>query len=184
MEEKVNPFGITKSMVLEIIIELTKRMKSLKENTIDEYDIKFSNKNLSEIIGKMMEKTAAEVFTKRIGDMVKSAKSDREPDLYFTNLKKPLEIKITSTEYAWTGGEFSQRPFDYLLVSWGGNFDEFFVCLVHLEKEDWTSRMDKKYYGPSYTIKKLFEREDKIIFVGKLIQKGKSIKLIRERINP
>ena len=116
--------------------------------------------------------------------MVKSAKSDREPDLYFTNLKKPLEIKITSTEYAWTGGEFSQRPFDYLLVSWGGNFDEFFVCLVHLEKEDWTSRMDKKYYGPSYTIKKLFEREDKIIFVGKLIQKGKSIKLIRERINP
>ena len=180
---KVNPFYISKAMVLEIVIELIKRMKALKEGTITPYDIRFSNKNLSEMMRRMMEKLSAEVFTKRLGYLVNSSKSDRDPDLFFTKLNKPLEIKVTSTDTAWTGGEFSQRPFDYLLVSWGGDFDEFFVCLVHLEKEDWTSRMSKNYYGPSYNIKKLFERKDKIIFLGKLIQQGKSIKLIREKVS-
>ncbi|MEW6063020.1 MAG: hypothetical protein AB1571_01465 [Nanoarchaeota archaeon] len=181
---KINPFHITKAMVLEIVIELTKRMRALKEGTIEPYDIRFSNKNLSEIIGRMMEKIAAEIFTKRLGYLVNSSKSDRDPDLFFTKLNKPLEIKITSTDTAWTGGEFSQRPFDYLLVSWGSDFDEFFVCLVHLQKDDWTSRMSKRYYGPSYSIKSLFERKDKIIFIGNLVKKGNTIKLIREKINP
>jgi hypothetical protein len=183
MQEESNSFRITKSMILEILIELIKRMKALKEGTIKPYDIRFSNKNLSEMMGRIMEKIAAEIFTKRLGYLINSSKSDRDPDLFFTKLNKPLEIKITSTDTAWTGGEFSQRPFDYLLVSWGGDFDEFFVCLVPLQKEDWTSRISKKFYGPSYHIKKLFERKDKLIFIGDLIKKGETVKLIREKIS-
>ena len=101
---KVNPFYISKAMVLEIVIELIKRMKALKEGTIKPYDIRFSNKNLSEMMGRMMEKLSAEIFTKRLGYLVNSSKSDRDPDLFFTKLNKPLEIKVTSTDTAWTGG--------------------------------------------------------------------------------
>ena len=152
----------TRKNMLEIMKEVSRRMSEIKKYVIDPYDVCFSNKNLSEIIGKIMEKVASDVFTKNLGYEVKNAKADREPDLFFTKLKLPIEIKMTSTINAWTGGEFSQRPFDYLLVSWGGDFDEFFVCLVHLQKEDWTSRMSKNYYGPSYNVRKLFERKDKI----------------------
>lgn len=103
---------------------------------MDEYDISFSNKNLSEIIGKIMEKVCADTFTQKLSFEVKRARVDKDPDLTFTEIDAPMEIKITSTDKSWTGGEFSKRPFDYLLASWGGNFDEFFCCLVHLEKED------------------------------------------------
>src|SRR3989344_5766200 len=178
----MNEFNITKEIVIKILEGVSFRMQKFKKELMDEYDLSFSNKNLSEIIGKIMEKVASDVFTKRLGFEVKRALADREPDLLFTKINKPMEIKITSTEDAWTGGEFSQRPFDYLLVSWGGDFDEFFCCLVHLQKEDWTSRMSKNYYGPSYNIRKLFERKDKIIFLGRLIDNGKSIKLIREKV--
>lgn len=180
----VNPFYISKTMILEIVIELIKRMKSLEEGTIKPYDIRFSNKNLSEIIGRMMEKVSAEVFTKRLGYLVNSSKSDRDPDLFFTKLNKPLEIKVTSTISSWTGGEFSKRPFDYLLISWDSEtFNKFFVCLVHLKKEDWKSNFSNNYYGPSYNKKSLLNRKDKMIFLGDLVQKGRAIQMIRENPN-
>ena len=150
---------------------------------MDEYDLSFSNKNLSEIIGKIMEKTSADIFTKRLGYDVKRALADREPDLLFTKINKPMEIKITSTENAWTGGEFSQRAPDYLLVSWGGNFDEFFCCLVLLDKTDWESNISKKFYGPSLKAKTVYNKKNKIIFFGtfEVTPRG-TIKIKREKI--
>jgi len=161
----LNPFGITKEMIIKILTGVSSRMQIFKKMK-DEYDIVLSNKNLSEILGKIMEKVSADVFTKHMGYEVKRALADRDPDLVFTKINKPLEIKITSTDNAWTGGEFSQRPFDYLLVSWGGkNYDEFFCCLVHLEKEDWKSNISKRFYGPSLGAKTVNKKE-KIVFFG------------------
>jgi folate-dependent tRNA-U54 methylase TrmFO/GidA len=184
MEQTSNKFGLTREIILEVMKEVSKRMLAIKKNIIEAYDISFSNKNLSEIIGKIMEKVAADIFTQKLGYKVVRATTDKDPDLFFTKISSPLEIKVTSTENAWTGGEFSKRPFDYLLVSWGGNFDEFFVALVHLEKNDWISHITKRYYGPSYPVKKLYERKDKIIFMGNIVKekKGGKIKLIRENI--
>lgn len=179
-----NPFGITKDMIIEIIGGISQRMQKFKRELIDEYDMHFSNKNLSEIIGKMMEKVSADVFTRRLGFEVRKAERDKDPDLTFTRLNnKPLEIKMTSTETTWTGGEFSQRPFDYLLVSWGGNFDEFFCCLVHLEKEDWESHIAQRFYGPTLKARTIYEKKDKIIFIGNFekTERG-NIKIKREKI--
>ena len=180
----INPFKLTKDLILEIMREVAIKIGFLKIQLIEEYEVTLSNKNLSEIVSKIMEKSTSTILTKRLGYEVKCAKSDQEPDLFFTKLNKPLEIKVTSTTTAWTGGEFSQRPFDHLLVSWDSeSFEHFFVCLVHLEKEDWKSNFQNNFYGPSYNKKKLFEKKDKIIFIGDLIKEGNRIKLVRENPN-
>ncbi|MBI5804047.1 hypothetical protein HY450_02280 [Candidatus Pacearchaeota archaeon] len=143
----------TRENLLEIMKEVKRKMGSIQQ-IIKEYNIFFSNKNLSEILGKVMEKTASEYFTKKLGYEVKNALSDKEPDLFFTKTNLSMEIKITSTTNAWTGGEFSKRPFSYFMVSWGGDFDEFFVCVIKLDKEDWKSNMASNYYGPILALKK------------------------------
>lgn len=169
----------TRDNLLEIMKEVSRRMLEVKKHLMDPYEVCFSNKNLSEIIGKIMEKVASDVFTKNLGYDVKNAKADREADLVFTKINLPFEIKITSTKNAWTGGEFSQRPFDYFLVSWGGNFDEFFVCCVKLHKKDWKSNMSKNFYGPSLSMKKVNSIKDKIVLIGKIDEKGR---MVREKV--
>lgn len=177
MEKAVQGIA-TREHLIEIMKEVKTKMGAVRK-IIDDYGVYFSNKNLSEIIGKIMEKTASEYFTKKMKYEVKNALSDREPDLLFTKINFPMEIKITSTKNAWTGGEFSKRPFHYLLVSWGEDFDHFFVCCVKLDKSDWKSNMSKNYYGPSLSMKKLNEIQDKIILVGKIDDKGR---MIREKV--
>ncbi len=180
----MNQFDITKEMIMEILNGVSFRMQKFKKELMDGYDIHFSNKNLSEIVGKIMEKVSADIFTKRLGYEVKRALADRDPDLVFTKLNKPMEIKVTSTDNAWTGGEFSQRPFDYLLVSWGGNFDEFFCCLTHLDKSEWKSNISKKFYGPSLNAKIVYNKKDKTIFFGSFeVTKRGAIKIKREKIS-
>jgi len=175
MDKKLSKIA-TRENLLEIMREVSRRMLEVKKYLIDPYEITFSNKNLSEIIGKIMEKVASSVFTKNLGYEVKNAKADREPDILFTKIKLPMEIKMTSTTNAWTGGEFSQRPFDYFLCSWGGNFDEFFVCCVKLKKEDWKSNMSKNFYGPSLSIKKLRSIKNKIVLIGKIDDEGRMVR--------
>lgn len=168
----------TRNNLLKIMKEVSRRMVAIQK-IINEYGVFFSNKNLSEIIGKVMEKVASEYFTKKLKYEVKNALSDKEPDLYFTKIKLPMEIKMTSTTNAWTGGEFSKRPFHYFMVSWGGDFDQFFVCCVKLDKSDWKSNMSKNYYGPSLTLKKIREIKDKIILLGSIDERGR---MVREKV--
>jgi len=169
----------TRDNLLVIMKEVSRIMGQVKTRLIDPYDIQFSNKNLSEIIGKIMEKVASDFFTEKLGYEVINAKSDKDPDLWFTKISLPMEIKMTSTTSAWTGGEFSKRPDDYLLCSWGGEFNKFFVCCVKLMKEDWKSNISKGFYGPSLSIKKLREIKDKIILIGEINEKGR---MIREKV--
>lgn len=178
MDKKFSKIA-TRENLLEIMREVSRRMLEVKKHVIEPYEVCFSNKNLSELIGKIMEKVASDIFTKRLGYEVKNAKADREADLVFTKINLPMEIKMTSTTNAWTGGEFSQRPFDYFLVSWGGDFDEFFVCCVKLEKSNWKSNISKNFYGPSLSLKKLIEIKDKKILIGKIDEKGR---MIREKV--
>lgn len=176
-----NKFGITKEIMLEIIHDSFKDMKFLHEwYTVR--DISISNKSKSELLSKVVEVHASKILTKKLGYTVRKEKADREPDLFFEKINTPLEVKVTSTDNTWLGGEFSRRAPDYLLVSWGGNFEEVFVALTRIEKTDWPSRMEKRFYGPPFSAKRLFEKQDKIIFLGKLEKTNKSVKIIRERI--
>lgn len=176
-------FGLDKKTVHEIAKDVANKMQKVNEILIKPYNIHFSNKNLSEIIGKIMEKSASDILSKKLGYEVKNAKSDSDPDLVFVKTGKKIEIKVTSTENGWTGGEFSKRPFEYLLISWGGNFDEFFVAFVHLEKDEWHSNMSKNYYGPNYSAKDLHKKKDKIIFLGRLeVTERGAIKIKRENL--
>ncbi len=170
----------TRDNLLAIVKEVARIMNGVRTQLIEPYDIRFSNKNLSEIIGKIMEKVASDVLTKKLGYEVRRATADRDPDLFLTRPNLPLEIKISSTVQGWTGGEFSKRPFHYLLCSWGGDFNEFFVCCVKVEKEDWESNMSGNFYGPSLKIKKLLEIEDKKILVGSISEKGR---MVREKVD-
>lgn len=179
-----NIFGLDRNIILEIMREVAIKIGFLKIQLIEEYEITLSNKNLSEIVSKIMEKTASTILSKSLGYEVKCAKNDQEPDLFFTKINKPLEIKATSTTTAWTGGEFSRRPFDHLLVSWDPEtFEHFFVCLVHLEKEDWKSNFQNNFYGPSLSAKTIYDKKDKIVFFGEFMTTDRgTIKLKREKV--
>ena len=180
VKSDLQKFGLTKDIVLDSLKVVVSRMKNFSQ----EYgDLGLSKKNISELIGKIMEKACADNFSKKLGYEVKRAMADRDPDLTFTKINIPMEIKMTSTDNSWTGGEFSKRPFDYLMVSWGGNFDEFFCCLVHLEKEDWKSNFQNNFYGPSLLAKTIYDKKDKIVFFGEFITTDRgTIKLKREKV--
>jgi len=176
-------YGIIRSNIIEITKIVSEKLHKIEGSLLDEYDINFSNKNLSEIIGKIFEKETADFLSRKTEYQVINAKSDQDADLCFLkngNVVKNVEIKVTSTINAWTGGEFSKRPFDYLLISWGENYDDFFIAYTHLEKDEWDSNIDKGYYGPSFTVKKLNEKSDKIILLGNINQQG--TRVIRENI--
>ena len=180
LKSNLQRFGLTKEIVLEALKVVVSRMKSFSQ---DYGDLGLSKKNISELIGKIMEKACADNFSRKLGYEVKRAMADRDPDLTFTKINIPMEIKMTSTDNSWTGGEFSKRPFDYLMVSWGGNFDEFFCCLVHLEKEDWKSNFQNNFYGPSLSAKTIYDKKDKIVFFGEFITTDRgTIKLKREKV--
>lgn len=179
----MNKFGLTKEIVSKVIKETSVAMKKFKIDYLDRYKVNVSNKLLSELLSKIMEVKAEEIFTKELGFEIKKETKDSEPDLFFTKSNIPLEIKTTSTLTAWTGGEFSKRPFDYLLVSWGGNFDEFFIALVKLKKTDWKSNFANNFYGPSYSAQKLFKKKNKEIFLGSFEKSSRgTIKIVREKV--
>lgn len=184
-----NPFGITKEMVLEILRETSRIMSNFKRGYLDKYDAKIGNKLKSELVGKIIEITAMRVFSKHLGQ-VDRALTDTQPDLRFTKIPdsrwggRPLEVKVTSTLNTWQGGAFSKRPSDYLLISWGGNFDEFFAAIAHIDESEWdlTSFKKGKRYGPLFKVKQLYEKEDKEVFVGSFNVTPRSVKLIRENV--
>ena len=181
VKSDLQKFGLTKEIVLESLKIVVSRMRKFNQKW---GDLCLSRKNISELIGKIMEKACADTFSKKLGYEVKRALADRDPDLTFTKINIPMEIKMTSTDNSWTGGEFSKRPFDYLMVSWGGNFDEFFCCLVHLEKNDWKSNFQNNYYGPSLSAKTIHDKKDKIVFFGEFITTDRgTIKLKREKVD-
>jgi len=183
-----NPFKITDKMVLEILKESSKAMKFFINEFKNKYDVKLNGKILSETFSNLLEQISAKIFTKYLGYEVKKAKSDNDPDLTFTKINLPMEIKVTSGQ-VWRGGEFSKRASYHLMVSRNDDFDEFFVALVNMGKGNglWISAMQqgKNYYAPSFKKDQIFELKDKIqIFFGDVIKNSKgTIKLVRKTIN-
>ena len=182
-----NPFGITRKMVLEILKESSKAMNFFVKNFKEKHNAQLSGKLLSETFSNLLEQKASQILTKRLGYEVQNPSGDRTPDLIFTKLGKPLEIKVTS-EMNWRGGEFSTRPTYHMFVSRNDKFNEFFVVLIDMSKEGglWESSMQKgkRYYAPYFKKEKIYEMRNKAdILIGKITKNKKgTIKLIREKV--
>lgn len=180
-------FGLNEETISRILEKLCEIMNEFDRIFMVPYDLKFSNKNLSEIISKIIEITAAKILTQELGFKVDNASSDREPDLFFHGIKMPLEVKVTSTNSTWMGGEFSKRPANYMLVSWDpeSKFSRFFVAYTHLTNDDWESSMQKgkRFYAPKFTAKKLFEKPDRTVLIGSFEKTPRgAVKLSRHSI--
>jgi hypothetical protein len=174
---------IPKTVIMEIVREISKKMQIANNKVFRPYKIQLSAKNLSEILGKITESTSAEILTKRLGFEVVNAKKDADADLVFTKTGEKFEIKMTSTNNSWQGGEFSTRPYDYFLISWGGDFNEFFVARALLSTGAWRSNMKKRRYGITYYARDLYKNKTKEIFLGELITTPRgAIKIKRQKL--
>jgi len=182
-----NPFGITRSMVLEVLTESSKAMKWFIKKFKKKYDINLSGKLLSEIFSNLLEQKASRVFSKKLGYEIRKANSDNDPDLFFSKINMPMEIKVAGGP-VWRGGEFSKRASWHLMVSRNSTFDEFFVCLVNMNSKGslWISSMQqgKDYYAPSFKKDKIFELQHQIpIFVGRIVKSDRgAVRLILEKV--
>jgi hypothetical protein len=158
-----NPFGITREMVLEVLKESSEAMHFFVKEFKQKYDVKLSGKIQSETFSNLLEQIASKVFSKRLGYEVKKATGDNTPDLLFTKINMPMEIKVTSGQ-VWRGGEFSKRASWHLMVSRNEDFNEFFVCLVDMESNGglWVSAMQqgKNYYAPSFKKDQIYKLKD------------------------
>ncbi|MFH1583998.1 MAG: hypothetical protein ABIA56_02625 [Actinomycetota bacterium] len=193
-------------MILEVLREGGEAMQFFTKSFKDKYDVKLSGKIQSETFSNLLEQISARVFSKHLGYEIKKANSDNNPDLFFTKINMPMEIKVTSGQ-VWRGGEFSKRASWHLMVSRSDEFDEFFVCLVEMKGENdlWISAMQrgKDYYAPSFKKDQIYElknnqtmlikessapygekiNQPKIyIFVGDVVKPKNAVKLVREKV--
>lgn len=127
----------------------------------------------SEIMSNLFETQSAEYFNS-IGIPTESADSDRKPDLFFTELNKPCEIKVTGINHPfvkkckWMGGTFSKRTSDFIFVVWNHNDNtnkislSIFKCFV--DENEWNSIGDgSNYYATTFKSDQIFEREHEIL---------------------
>ena len=174
-------------LVGEIVEDSFAKFHSLQESCESaglDFDQMFGSKNQSELLSKIFEKVAADVYSKWTDATVVNPSSDNDPDLYFVEAGHPLEIKVTCGD-TWTGGTFSKRPADYLLVSWDKNTkDNCYVALAHLKKSDWLPG-GKNYYGTRYPKKALYEaieQQKAHSFFGSLEKTNRGHKIIKQRV--
>lgn len=195
-------------MVLEVLQESSEAMHFFVKEFKQKYNVKLSGKIQSETFSNLLEQIASKVFTKELGYDVKKATGDNTPDLLFTKINLPMEIKVTSGQ-VWRGGEFSKRASWHFMVSRNDDFNEFFVCLVDMESNGglWVSAMQqgKNYYAPSFKKDQIYKLRDEQtmlvkesstpygktktktseinIFVGDIVKSNKgAVKLVLEKV--
>ena len=139
-----------------------------------------SKKLKSEIISNLFE-TQAEKYFNSIGIDTQSAASDRDPDLYFTKIDKPCEIKVTGIDHPftekckWMGGKYSKRTSDFIFIIWNyqqpkntlfGEKKEtisFSVLNCFVDENEWETIDSGKnnYYATVFESSKLLKRDYK-----------------------
>lgn len=164
------PYGLTREMLVNVASATRRCMVEFRRTFIEKYEIDISRKLTSELLGKVFETECAREFSKALGYKVERERKDRDPDLWFTEIEKPLEVKVTRTRGEWRGGEFSKRPSPHLFVAWEGDelFDHYFVCLAEISEADWTHGMGKRYYATRMTATALNGVPTKQILIGSI----------------
>jgi len=139
-----------------------------------------SNKLKSEIISNLFESQSAKYFNS-IGVPVQACATDREPDLFFLNEKKPVEIKVTKSDHPfttrckWVGGKYSKRSSDYILIVWYHTLPslwesestiQYFIAKTYIEENEWIP-LGENYYGTAFSNENLLLKENYDILMGK-----------------
>jgi hypothetical protein len=128
----------------------------------------------SGVLSELFETQSAHYFNS-IGISTKPCGTDKEPDLYFTELEESCEIKVTSsTKREWMGNHISKKSSEYVLISWEYNKEmntlfgtqpeylKFSVINVFLDKDDWMT-LGEEYNGTKITSKMLDNKEIKVL---------------------
>jgi len=165
----------------DAVLDVVKTRFADLKSAYDKHRIVKTKKQLSEDVSALFETAMEDVYTN-----VVAPKKDSEPDIYMDGI--PVEIKTTKGE-DWTGGEYSKRPSQYLLVAWEdvGQDTRFFVANLYLKEEDWKSSKSDKYYGTNFSKKDIISRienqKDVDILSGEIYSynrgKQKCIKVIK-----
>ena len=94
-------------------------------------------------------------------------KTDKDPDLNFTDLNIEAEIKVTrlkGSSFKWMGGAFSKRRGLHFLVGWKkeqtleGEGYLFFIATGYLDEKDCVS-LGNDYYATGITLDLLTNRK-------------------------
>lgn len=136
-----------------------------------------SNRVRSGALSELFE-TQSAVYYNSIGIPTQPCDNDTEPDLYFTDISEPCEIKVTSSnKQEWMGGSLSKKSSEFILISWKHSEEnstlfgtqpeslEFSVINVFLEKGDWQS-LGENYYATKITSKMLKNKKIEILVDG------------------
>jgi len=128
----------------------------------------------SGVMSELFE-TQAAIYYNSIGIPTKSCINDTEPDLYFTEIDKTCEIKVTSSnKREWMGNHISKKSSEFILISWEyqnatdtlfGPEPEslkFSVINVFLNKQDWMT-LGEEYNGTKITSKMLDSKKLNIL---------------------
>lgn len=145
-----------------------------------------SKKLKSEILSNLFESQTANYYNS-IGIPAVSTKNDREPDIYFTQENKPLEIKVTGVDdeivcqAKWMGGKYSKRTSDYALIMWYYNEErntlygiehehlKFAIISTYIDQKEW-EEMDngnENYYATVIHSDTVLEKDHEML-MGKI----------------
>jgi hypothetical protein len=137
------------------------------------FHIPFNTRLKSEIVSTLFEIESAKYYRK-IGIKVKNALNDSEPDLFFTDLEKPVEIKVTKFRGTpkWMGNKISKKESQFVLIVWDevitNLYDnkvglKFYVTTTYLTPDNWSGQDDGYEYHASFlSMNNIRERVDLI----------------------
>ena len=134
--------------------------------------IGFNTRLRSEIISSLFEIESANYY-KSLGMNVRRAITDHDPDLFFEDIGKPVEIKVTKERKTikWMGNNISKRSSDFILVVWN-EFDthlKFYITKTYLTPDDW--KKSKKNYNASFlNLKDIKNKTDLIYYENYCIE--------------
>lgn len=122
----------------------------------------FNTRLKSELVSAFFENEACEYY-KTLNVNVVSAKTDREPDLFFKDFKQPLEIKVTKEKknIKWMGNNISKRESHFVLVVWSEHdtFLRFYITATYLTPENW-KKSEKNYNASFLQLKDINDKID------------------------
>jgi hypothetical protein len=102
---------------------------------------------------------------------VKNALNDSEPDLFFTDLEKPVEIKVTKFRGTpkWMGNKISKKESQFVLIVWDevitNLYDnkvglKFYVTTTYLTPDNWSGQDGYEYHASFLSLNNIREKVD------------------------
>lgn len=135
------------------------------------FNIPFNTKLKSEIISSLFEIETAKYYN------IPNAKNDSEPDLFFKEYNKPIEIKVTKYKKSikWMGNKISKRESQFILIVWDEKNPDllssnrglkYYITTMYLTPEDWTGKNDGYTYHASFLSYNSIKNKEKKILIG------------------